>query len=398
MIKSTQETFPSLDIMLYAHDGRGLGHISRSVAIGLAVRRLFPHLRLLLLTGGAQTQELIGPGTLDWLKLPAYRTEVVAGKSRGIAGTSGYSDQELGLLRSDHICRVLRCYQPRIVLVDHAPQGKHKELLPSLQDTEIIKNSRWILGIRGVVGAVKQTASSLAVDLFNRYYSGLLWYGDSAILGTSHREDLERQYSTTARECGYVSRLTEIEHAGSSRLSESPRYCCTVSVPWAGERSEMFLELLAAFLRTAGCRHGKFNLFVGSDIASRVIEKFQTLECCTVHPFGGNYLEVLKCSRTAVIYGGYNSLVDVIAAGLPALVVMRDMQDREQQQHLQALAGALPDWLSPVDEQDCLNSPSLLAAKLSRLLAADRPGRSGGPAITLSGAEHAARYLVSCLG
>ena len=396
MMKSTEERFPPADIIFYAHDGRGLGHISRSAAIGLAVRRLYPELRLLLVTGGAQTQELIGPGPLDWLKLPAYQTVVVDGRSRGIQGKSAYSDQELGLIRGDQIRRILKLYRPRIVLADHSPQGKHKELLPSLQDPEITQNTTWLLGIRGVVGKVKQTASDLAIDLFRQYYSGLLWYGDSAVLGSAHCQSLNETFSTVAEECGYVSRLTEVEKTGGDQRQRSSRFCCTISVPWAGEQSERFLELLARFLETVGRRQGRFSLFVGSDISLQLVERFEALGCCTVYPFGGNYLQVLRQSRKAVIYGGYNSLVDIMASGIPALVVMRSMQDQEQQQHLSALTKAWPYGLLAVDELDCLNNPALLGQKLSALLAADGP-RNSGPAANLSGAEHAARFLASLL-
>ena len=396
MMKPSEERFPPADIIFYAHDGRGLGHISRSAAIGLAVRRLYPELRLFLVTGGAQTQELIGPGPLDWLKLPAYQTVVVDGRSRGIPGKSAYSDHELGLIRGDQIRRILKLYRPRIVLADHSPQGKHKELLPSLQDPEIKQNTTWLLGIRGVVGTVEQTASDLAIDLFRQHYSGLLWYGDSTILGSAHCQSLNRMFSTVAQECGYVSRLAEVEKTGGDHLQRTARFRCTISVPWAGEQSERLLELLARFLQAVGNRQGRFSLFVGSDISLPLIERFEALGCCTVYPFGSNYLQILRHSQTAVIYGGYNSLVDIMASGIPAIVVMRSMQDQEQQQHLSALTTAWPNSLFAVDERDCLNDPGLLGQQLSALLAADRP-RGDGPAVNLSGAEHAARILASLL-
>ena len=397
MMKSMEPQFPPADILLYAHDGRGLGHISRSAAIGLAVRRLYPALRLLLVTGGAQTQELIGAGALDWLKLPAYGTEVVDGKSCGIDGKSAYSDQDLGVIRADHIRQIIKLYRPRVVLADHSPQGKHKELVPSLQDNEIRKRTRWLLGVRGVVGSVKQTSSGLAADLFKQYYSGLLWYGDSEILGTAHCRSLNSQFSTRAEECGYVSRLAEVEKFSLDQVKRGSRLGCTISVPWAGEQTSTFLELLASLLETREEGGEELRIFLGSDISLRLRERFECLKCCRVDPFGSNYLETLKRSRTAIIFGGYNSLVDVMAAGIPALAVLRNMRDQEQQQHLCALVKKLPDRLSAVEEHDCLNSPSLLDTKLSALFAAagERPERHG---INLSGAEHAARFLGSSLG
>lgn len=389
--------FPPVDLLLYAHDGRGLGHISRSVAIGLAVRRLYPELRLLLVTGGSQTQELIGTGSLDWLKLPAYQTEVIDGKSRGIDGKSAYGDHQLGIIRGEHIRQIIHLYRPRLILADHSPQGKHKELLPSLQDPEVNSKTRWLLGMRGVVGSVKQTSSNLAVDLFKQYYSGLLWYGDTAILGTTHCQSLNTQFSTRAEECGYVSRLKEIEDSSNEHGKRKVRACCTISVPWAGEQTNRFLELLATMLKTRGEGPGEFRFFFGSDISLGVTERFEKLKHCTVYPFGSNYLKTLKKSQTAIIFGGYNSLVDVMAAGIPALVVMRNMRDQEQQQHLSALVNKLPDSLLAVEEQDCVYDSSILDTKVSVLLAAGN-ARLEKHQINLSGAENAARFLASSLG
>ena len=125
-------TLTRLDILLYAHDGRGLGHISRTVAIGMALRRLYPDLRILIVTGCDQTNELIHPTPLDWLKLPSYRTKVINGKSHGIDGDSCFTDKELGLLRAKTLQQIVLRYRPKAVLVDHTPQGKHRELLPAL--------------------------------------------------------------------------------------------------------------------------------------------------------------------------------------------------------------------------------------------------------------------------
>ncbi|MFC1516801.1 hypothetical protein ACFL7E_08620, partial [Thermodesulfobacteriota bacterium] len=75
-----------LDILLYAHDGRGLGHASRSIAIGMALKRLYPDFRVLQVTGCNLSQSLIDRAPLDWIKLPSYATRVHAGVSGGTDG------------------------------------------------------------------------------------------------------------------------------------------------------------------------------------------------------------------------------------------------------------------------------------------------------------------------
>ncbi|MCP4409301.1 MAG: hypothetical protein GY807_16420, partial [Gammaproteobacteria bacterium] len=177
----------------YAHDGRGLGHASRSIGIGMALRRLFPHLKVLFVSGCRQSQQLIGAAPLDWLKLPSYETTVENGKSRGVIGKSMFSDSQIGRFRTKELEHLVALYRPRLVLVDHTPQGKHRELVPALSIGRDI-GTLWILGVRGVLGDVDQTRSELAVSLFRKYYRGLLWYGDSRVLGESHLKQLQKQY------------------------------------------------------------------------------------------------------------------------------------------------------------------------------------------------------------
>ena len=89
--KKLDQYFPTrVDYLLYAHDGRGLGHVSRTTAVGLALKRLYPEARVLLITGSAKTHIMVGRGALDWIKLPSYQTVLTAGASEGRDGESGF--------------------------------------------------------------------------------------------------------------------------------------------------------------------------------------------------------------------------------------------------------------------------------------------------------------------
>jgi len=377
-----------LDILLYSHDGRGLGHVSRSAAIGMAIRRLYPDLKVCLMTGCRQTGELIGEVPLDWLKLPAYDTEVIEGKSTGVDGPSGFTDDELGILRAEQIKQIMYQYRPRLVLVDHTPQGKHRELVPALH---LSSQTKWFLGVRGVVGGVAQAGSTLAKELFQQFYSRLLWYGDRLVLGTEHIKELSERFNTRAEECGYVSRLTELLPLYSS--SGTGRSGCTVSIPWLGEHTRLFIEKFVEAMMLVGPHSGRFRIFVGSQDLSTLRKMIQDLDFCTLEPFSEKYVQTLSCSKSAVIFGGYNSLVDIMATGIPAMVVLRDMRDREQHDHLQALAEPLGKRIAVVDEKDC--SVEQLYRLLDNLM-----NLSPDPFATqvnLGGAEQTARVLAQSL-
>lgn len=389
-------TFPPLDILLYAHDGRGLGHASRTIGIAMALRRLYPQLRILVVTGCDQCHELIDRSPLDWLKLPSYQTQVVNGKSRGIDGKSNFSDHELGELRGKALKQVIELYRPRLVLADHSPQGKHKELIPAIVAAQ---GTKWTLGIRGVTGSVKQVQSSLAATLYKDHYSGLLWYGDSEVLGRQHKEQLAMLFESTVIETGYVSRLLELQHLqATSPTGTSLKHSSiagTISLPWFGESGSRTARCVAQALNrlenVTDCWHvylGEHDQRCGSAAHH---QPFANLDHCRVRPFGQQYTESLLQSKVALIYGGYNSLVDVLAAGIPSVVLLRKMKDNEQHLHLQHLASTT-DQLVTLDEDKVTTEK--LVSMLKGLLKKDR--RPNLP-INLDGAANTAHHLVNLL-
>ncbi|MDJ0623567.1 MAG: hypothetical protein QNJ17_11415 [Desulfocapsaceae bacterium] len=378
---------PRLDILLYAHDGRGLGHVSRTTAIGMALRRLFPALRVLLVTGADITQELIGNAPLDWLKLPSYATIIKNGKSSGAPGKSNFEDAELGRLRSQQIRQIVSTYRPRVVLADHSPQGKHRELLPALQ-AGVEYDIHWVLGIRGVVGQVKQVGSDLATSTFQDYYSSLLWYGDSNVLGKAQLTDLHNQFGTTPQECGYVSGLRERqEHLPAAGQKEITG---TIAIPWLGEDTPVFLQRLYNVLAGSGDNH-TWHLYLDRNHSSsaRFYQLFSRLPGCRIEPPSQRYLDSLLGSRCAIVYGGYNSLMDVLSLNLPALVLLRNMQDSEQQLHLAKLQQTV-DLNLTVAEEKCGEE------KLHKAVN-DLPHLTGPMKnhLNLSGATKAAQILAS---
>lgn len=384
---------PRLDVLIYAHDGRGLGHVSRSIGVGLALRRLYPELKVLFISGCNLSQELIGAAPLDWLKLPSYETSVVQGRSIGIRGKSMFSDEHLGKLRAEQMANVVELYNPRLVLVDHTPQGKHKELVPALSSGG---DTRWILGVRGVVGAVKQARSALAAQLFKDHYHAVLWYGDSSVLGASHCEQLLEQYNTVPVECGYVLRLSEFAFWNSCLMKSDEHLAGTISVPWLGEKTIDFLKILSAVLEKIPGHFGPWKLFVDTKSSSgkgrQIRELFEKIPGCRIESPGSKYFPALLHSKTAIIYGGYNSLMDVIHAGIPALVILREMEDEEQQLHLQKLKALTGESLLTLSE-DQVSAEELERSLLEHL----QRDRITAVALRKNGAARAAEFLHSLL-
>lgn len=379
-----------LDILIYAHDGRGLGHVSRSVAVGLALRRRHPERKVLLVSGSRETGGLIGPLPLDWVKLPAYATRVASGRSTGIDGVSGFEDAHLGRVRSRMIRDLVRACRPRCILVDHSPQGKHRELAEAIETTRN-EDTRWILGVRAVVGDVRQVWSDAAGSLFRKRYTGLLWYGDSRVLETDAKTQLAGHFGSEPVETGYVSRLSEWVAAGAASPGQGPKRGGVAAFPWLTAVSEVPLRSLAELAASGFGGISEWRVFVDprnpEPGASAAVGALERVPGVTVRAPGDGYLEALLSARIAIVYGGYNSLTDVLFARIPAVVLLRNMSEGEQRDHLRRIQ---PETLPMSVLAEDAATPRRLGSRIRQLLAAREPGTI---TVNLQGAATAADWL-----
>lgn len=322
-----------LDFLIYAHDGRGLGHASRGIAVGMAIRRLFPTCKTLFVSGCKQASALIGPAALDWIKLPSYETRIVQGRSEGADGDSKFYKSVLGQLRTEMLASIIKIFKPRFVLVDHAPSGKREELHRALEETKDT-DTRWVLGLRGIIGDDKDVWSDYSIQLFKVHYHSILWYGDTNVLGHNSLNAIERHFGVKPVETGYVSRLREIRHL---LVPEKDPIAGTIAIPWGSDATWAFLQNVYSALATIGDTYGQWRLFVAREKKDTIQELFKKLPFCTVEEVSERYVPSLLNSRVAMLYAGYNSLTDVLAAQIPSVVLLRDVEDKEQQDHLTRL-------------------------------------------------------------
>ncbi len=386
--KKLKQYFPTrLDCLLYAHDGRGFGHVSRTAAVGLALKRLYPQYRVLLITGSSKAAMMIGQGALDWIKLPSYLTVLKKGVSEGRDSNAGFYKSVLGNLRADMLEAVTKILKPRCVLVDHNPFGKRDELVKALEHRQET-DSQWILGLRGIIGEDKTLWSQKSSALVGRHYREILWYGDSEILGAEPLARIREHFQQPVTEMGYVSRVLEMNHLLEHGGGASETAACTVSLPWLGESSSLLIDGLNEAIRAIGPGSGTFRIYVPEDREAEIKKRFQTLPNCLVEGISDSYIGSLLQSRSAIVYGGYNSLLDVVAAGLPSLVVLRTTRDREQQEHLSRLHRAIGKSWRVIEEDQI--SGQALEDNLRYLLSASG---NEAPRVDCQGAEKSALHL-----
>ncbi len=375
---------PRLDLMIYAHDGRGLGHASRGIAIGSAVRRLFPEFKVLFVSGCKHTATLTGAAPLDWIKLPAYEKIVVNGSVKGRTGNTNFKNSYLVKSRTRLISAIVAEYRPRCILVDHEAGGKRSELLPAIR---LCTETQWILGLRAVIGNVADVWSNASIATFKKYYHALLWYGDESFLGRQLLKDIMDHYQIEPIPTGYISRLKEMMHWAPSLKETEPSLAGTIAISWHSKKSIQVLQNLRHALDQIGDRYGKWCIFTdfGHDL-------FRNLSFCRVENLSPRYLSAIANSRTAVVYGGYNSLTDLLSVQIPAVVLLRNLDDGEQELHIEKLAASSSGMLQSLPEAEA--SAQKLQEVLEKKLNS-RPVNYHLPDI--NGAETAAKFIADLI-
>ncbi len=231
------------------------------------------------------------------------------------------------------LASIVKIFRPRLVLVDHAPPGKREELHLALKETTNT-DTRWVLGLRAIVGQDKDVWSDHSAQVFREHYHSILWYGDTNVLGHHLLRAIEQHFHIKPLETGYVSRLKEIKHL---LPVEKEPLAGTISIPWTSDITRPLMQNIHAALANLGNKYGHWRIFVAKENKAEIGELCKDLSNCTVEEVSERYVSSLLNSKVAMIYGGYNSLTDILAAQIPAVVLLRGMDDREQEDHLNHL-------------------------------------------------------------
>src|SRR5437667_9721529 len=188
----------------YSHDGMGLGHVRRHIAIAAALHETTPEIQILLATSVDEVASLGLPPNVDTLKLPGLRK----------IADAEYSPRRLGIpkaqmrnLRSGILLEAVKGFGPDVVLVDKHPFGAGGELEPAL-DAAKSGGARLVLGLRDIlddpVAVKKEWERERLQQRLCEYFDLVLIYGLQAIFDPILAYELSAAIADRAEYCGYV--------------------------------------------------------------------------------------------------------------------------------------------------------------------------------------------------
>jgi predicted glycosyltransferase len=361
-------------VALYSHDTQGLGHIRRNLAIAGAFAQLPNPPTTLLVAGISVASSFQLPEGSDLLVLPAVSKDP---KGHYRARNLRVSLDQVIRLRGQTIRAALADFTPDVFIVDKVPGGLQNELLPTLRMLRR-QGVRCVLGLRDILDDPTTTRNEWAqmnyTKLIETYYDAVWVYGDPAIYDPVRRYNLPHSVATKIRYTGYLDR-TQLSPNGSTSseveaLLPAPHEKLALCMLGGGEDgANVALAFAQAHLPPATKGILITGPYMPAPLRQKVAEAAHARTDLQVVDFLTNPEQLLAHASVVVSMGGYNSLCEILAHRVRALIVPRVHPRREQLEralHLQARGAVgvlLPDDVTP----------AALTTWLAEELALDRP-------------------------
>lgn len=372
---------------LYSHDTYGLGHLRRSTLLAAAIVDANPDDEVLIATGSPQAQAFALPERVDSLKLPSA-TKDGAGEYQ--PRKLGGSIHELVALRSSVVMAALAAYAPDVIVVDHAPLGMAGELVPMLQRYAGCSHApRLVLGLRDIIDDADQVdADWQRSGVWNWLdaYDDIFVYGDPRIPTTASELDLSARVGAAVTHTGYVAPTMP-------RPARDIEPFLLVTPGGGGDGQAVLRRYLDAV--EAGATSGVKSLVVTGPLMSsarrhELVERARRSPSITIIEFTDQMRDLVACASGVVSMAGYNTVVEELAADVPALLVPRCEPRLEQDIRARRLAPLTRLQHCPVEQLDATAVNEFVVASLARGCDDRHPAAS---TVALDGAANAAELL-----
>lgn len=339
-------------LFLFAHNSFAMGHVVRTCALARSLRMRDPACDIVIISGARfNFGHLIDP-TIEVIKLPSYETSIVDGRYSMRAARLNMPVEQLARARQAVIHEVLQKLSPDVILVDQQPGGLMGELLEPL--SAVLKRSdppRLVLGTKSVIGTRDEAKEYLSQapswKALTELYDDILVYGDEQVADWLELTGVDKTQLPPVRHVGYVNPREclptfERQTAREELDVSDDQYVIVASVGGGKDGGETLLKALLAMqtLIEAGVPVRGYVVtgpYLPAADRSRLEELASNLKDIQIAGYA-EHLWMLTCSADFVIArGGYNTLVEIMLANVPAAILPRTIPETEQEVHSRIL-------------------------------------------------------------
>jgi predicted glycosyltransferase len=375
-------------VLFYVQHLLGIGHLRRALRIVDAMA--CEGLCVTLVSGGEPVAELASAAAQRVIQLPPIKSrdacfaELVDGAGRPIG-------EEIRNTRREALLSAYRSTLPDAVLIEAFPFGRRAfrfELDPLIEAAQSQRPPPLILcSLRDIVVAPQNAArTEEIVDRVRADFDRVLVHGDPGFVPLKASFPLASEIADRLTYTGYVGAADKPDRMASPD-EDAGKGEVVVSV--GGGAVGGLLLSTALDSRRRGCLPTlKWRLLAGPNLPESEFEALahDLPRGVVLERYRRDFLQILRRARVSVSQAGYNTVLDILSAGVPAVVVPFASQ-RETEQALRAQRLAACGVLEVVGEDEL--SPERLCRALDRAI-------TRGPhavAIDMGGARRTAETI-----
>lgn len=374
--------------LVYCQHVLGIGHLVRTYEI---LQHLTGH-RVVLVLGGPRA-DLPPPPHVEVVQLPGLRMD--AAFSGLLPVDPGSSLDRIKQQRTRRLLELFAAIRPDILLIELFPFGRNSfrfELEPLLDQAGKNHNCQVVCSVRDILVERDNTQKfeQRVIDRLNRWFDLLLVHSDPEVIRLDATFSRVTDISIPVCYTGYIGQ----QHipplaAAESPVAQSPDQPLIVASAGSGSVGYTLLNAVLKAHRQLSppCR---LQVFTGPYLEDQQF----TLLRETAGPgaqvcrFTSSLPQWLGAAQLSVSMGGYNTTMNILAAGCPALI-FPFQQNHEQGLRARKLSSCAPiELLTPGDLQ-----PQILAGRMAAMMSCKKiPSR-----VRLDGAA-VTRTQLTCQG
>jgi predicted glycosyltransferase len=377
-------------IVLYCQYVWGMGHLFRSLELA---RALAGH-RVILVAGGPEVA-VEPPGHVELVRLPDLHMDEQF--TMLLAGAAGASLAAIQRARADALAALFDRARPQVFIVELYPFGRTAfgfELEPLL---EAIRRGgrgrvRTVCSLRDVLVEKRDPAAYEArvLEALHRWFDLLMIHSDERLLPLDETFGRFGDIRIPKVYTGFVAPRPDLENGRRLRrdLGLNPGEKLVVASCGGGRSGYRLMKPVLEACRRLTRRRLRLEAFCGPFMSAAEFDELAAMAAAGlgVHRFTPRLVDYLSAADLSISLAGYNTCMNLLATGVPALVLPYARQ-REQPLRVEKLKACLP--IEVLGEEDL--DPPRLAQAIERGLGRQRQTPAG--ALNLDGAANAARYL-----
>jgi len=327
-------------ILLYSHDSYGLGHLRRNLAIARALLERISNASILIVTGSPCATLFPLPERCDVIKLPAV------GKDKD----GHYEPRSLNIsldqvvaLRRGLIMSAYESFDPDVILVDHKAAGLLDEVLPMIRRAHRDGKLN-LFGVRDIIDTPAVIEGTWCCRVCRRaleqYYDHVCIYGDELVFDAMQEYPLLTKLSHKVSMLGYVGTPQKKREYKPSPGAQK-HVLVTVGGGDDGEqRIQAYLEALqlAPVDWTTQIITGPLMDSQKIRYYKKYVKRSKLAGSVKIRHFHGDIPGLMRQADAVVGMAGYNSCVEILQSGTPAVLLPRDRMRQEQSIRAERLA------------------------------------------------------------